>query len=330
MTDVRSNVPSPDDAFEGAAGGVSATPTYYDRPMLKVPHWEWNVITYLFLGGIMGGLGIVAAIARDDRDDERRVRRTARFASLALAAANPAILISHLGRPERFFNMMRVIKFKSPMSLGVWGLIAYSGAAGVTTAYELFATRASRRGKREPAPVAIATSLQGLLGGFMASYTGVLISATAVPLWGAGKHHIPAISVCSGVAGACSLAALLATIEGNHDGARKLERFEMVAGVAELVVLQDFRSAAGSYGTPMFAGKRGERLRACTSIGGIAIPAALNLIGNVVRLPRSVDIARCVAASLLTLFGGYVLRDTLIEAGKESARDPRAAFRQPR
>ena len=26
--------------------------------------------------------------------------------------------------------MLRIVKFKSPMSMGVWGLVLYSGAAG--------------------------------------------------------------------------------------------------------------------------------------------------------------------------------------------------------
>jgi hypothetical protein len=36
-----------------------------------------------------------------------------------------------------------------------------------------------------------------------------------------------------------------------------------------------------------------------------------------------------VLAAALTLAGGYVFRETLIEAGKGSADDPRAASRQP-
>jgi hypothetical protein len=34
-------------------------------------------------------------------------------------------------------------------------------------------------------------------------------------------------------------------------------------------------------------------------------------------------------SSVLTLVGGYVFRESLIEAGKASARDPRVAFIQP-
>jgi len=325
------NVASPDEAFAGASGrdSLPATPTYFERPMLKAPHWEWNVITYLFLGGVMGGLGVLATIAREEKEDERRLRRSARFASFALAAINPLILISHLGRPERFLHMLRIVKIKSPMSLGVWGLIFFSGAAGANVVRELADMGVLPRGMRRLAP-SLTTPLQAALGAFVAGYTGVLLSATAVPLWGAGKKHIPAASVCSGFAGACALAGLLATIEGNHAVTRKLERLEIVAGGAELAILLDFKRAAGSYGAPMFEGARGEKFRTHTLLAGIVAPMALNLIGSAIRLPKPLDAVRTTAASILTLFGGYIFRETLIEAGKASAADPRAAFRQPR
>jgi hypothetical protein len=38
---------------------------------------------------------------------------------------------------------------------------------------------------------------------------------------------------------------------------------------------------------------------------------------------------KTLLASTLTLVGGYVLRETLIESGKESADDPRVSSRQP-
>lgn len=306
-----------------------STPTYFDRPLLKAPHWEWNVVTYLFLGGIMGGLGLISLLADEDDPAERRLRRTARFTSLALAAANPAILISHLGRPERFLNMMRIVKFKSPMSLGVWGLVLYSGAAGANVMRELAETAHIPRWLRHLVPP-LFTPLQALLGAFTAGYTGVLLSATANPLWSSGKRHIPAVSVCSGASSACALAALLSTIDGNEAVLHKLERLEMVAGAAELLVLMDFRRHAGPYAKPMFEGRRGERLRTYTMLGGIVAPTVLNLVGNIIKLPKPLNAARTVAASLLTLVGGYILRETLIEAGKSSASDPRAATRQPK
>ncbi len=319
MTDVLhpDNVSTRDDA-----------PTYYDRPLLKAPHWEWNVVTYLFLGGIMGGLGLIQLLARGERPEERTLKRTARIASFVLAAANPGILISHLGRPERFLHMLRIVKVKSPMSLGVWGLVLYSGAAGANVVRELALIGTLPRWMRFLAP-GFMTPAQALLGAFTAGYTGVLLSATANPFWGSGKRHIPALSVCSGLSSACALSSLLSAIEGNHRVLHKLERLEMVAGVAELAILNHFERRSGRYGKPFFEGARGRRLRTYTIGAGIVAPLALNLLGSVVKLPKPANALRVAAASVLTLVGGYVLRQCLIEAGKDSARDPQAAFRQP-
>ena len=48
-------------------------------------------------------------------------------AALGLAASgaviSPALLIADLGRPTRFLNMLRVFKWRSPMSMGVWILV---------------------------------------------------------------------------------------------------------------------------------------------------------------------------------------------------------------
>jgi len=137
-----------------------------------------------------------------------------------------------------------------------------------------------------------------------------LLSATAIPFWAIGKRHIPAFSVCSGVAGACAANAALLELRGDGNPAtlRKLERLETVASLAEGALLWHFSRHAGPLAAPMFEHGRAKKFRALTLIGGIVTPTVLGL---------------------LTLVGGYVLRETLIEAGKDSADDPRAASRQP-
>jgi Mg2+/citrate symporter len=57
-------------------------------------------------------------------------------------------------------------------------------------------------------------------------------------------------------------------------------------------------------------------------LGGIVGSAVLNLF------PWG-GAPKTLLASALTLAGGYVFRETLIEAGKSSAGDPKAAWRQP-
>jgi formate-dependent nitrite reductase membrane component NrfD len=316
---------SPDASGRGAAaGGAVLAPlpeTYYDRPLLKKPHWEWEVITYLFLGGVMGGSGIIAALTDDETDPD--LARSTRYLAFALASTCPLILIKHLGRPERFHHMLRIFKWRSPMSMGVWGLIAFSGPATLGAA-----AQASRDGLlphwiARLAPRNVTDPLMALLGAFMGGYTGVLLSATAIPAWGIGKRHIPAFSLCSGVAGACAANNLILTLTGGSTKAvAKLERFELVASLAELALLLHFKRHAGPLGAPLFGGVRGAKLARVTEVAGILLPAVLGIIPGHARWKTAL-------ASVLTLAGGYVLRETLIEGGKGSSEDPRAASRQP-
>src|SRR3954451_2867612 len=60
--------------------------------------------------------------------------RRAWAASLAGVAFSPALLTSDLGKPLRFFNMLRVFKVTSPMSVGSWILSAGGAATAVATA----------------------------------------------------------------------------------------------------------------------------------------------------------------------------------------------------
>jgi len=109
---------------------------------------------------------------------------------------------------------------------------------------------------------------------------------------------------------------------GNERTVRKLERLELVASLAELTLLLAFKRHAGQLGEPMFSGATGRKLGAWTMTGGIVVPALLSVVPLHGRW-------KTLLASALTLAGGYVLRESLIEGGKDSADDPRAASRQP-
>jgi formate-dependent nitrite reductase membrane component NrfD len=316
---------SPDASGRGASPGngvLAPLPeTYYNRPLLKKPHWEWEVITYLFMGGVMGGSGILVAIADDEKDPD--LVRSTRYLAFALASTCPIILIKHLGRPERFHHMLRIAKWRSPMSMGVWGLVIFSlpatlGAAGQAARDGLLPRWIGRL-----APRTITDPVCALLGGFLGGYTGVLLSATAIPLWSIGKRHIPAFSLASGVAGACAANNLILALTGGSKATmQRIERFELVASLAELALLADFKRHAGKLGEPMFGGRRGAKLVRYTVIGGIIAPALMSILPVHGRLKTAI-------ASVMTLAGGYILRETLIESGKNSADDPRAASRQP-
>lgn len=271
-----------------------------ERASLKAPPWGWSVVAYLFAGGVAGGLGIVGALADPRAPSGRRLRRSAHVASLAIAAACPPLLISHLGRPERFLHMLRTFKPRSPMSLGVWGLVAYSSVAGL----DVLVADGSL------------AALQGALGAFLAGYTGVLLSATAVPVWGEGKAHIPAACVCSGVAGACAFAGCISALAGDRDAAGKLERLEFAATLGEIAVLAHFAATRG----------RETRRMVARIAPGLAVAFAANRI----HVPKRRETARTLLTTAATLAAGWIFRQVLVDEGKRSARDPRAGLRQPR
>src|SRR5438067_1276876 len=100
------------------------TATYYDLPLLKKPVWKWEVPAYFFVGGAAGASAVIALAAQAARAD-RTLVRDARWVAAAGAALSTPLLIADLGRPERFLNMLRVFKPRSPMSVGAWTLAAF-------------------------------------------------------------------------------------------------------------------------------------------------------------------------------------------------------------
>ena len=80
--------------------------SYYGRPIVKPPVWAAEVAWYLFAGGLAGGSATLALAARLAGNEP--LRRSASLVAGAAASACAPLLITDLGRPERFLNMLRV------------------------------------------------------------------------------------------------------------------------------------------------------------------------------------------------------------------------------
>src|SRR5438270_9106457 len=124
-----------DELREQARGPAAAQARdYYGLPLLKEPVWTWEVPAYFFVGGAAGASAVLAAAAQLAGGREELVRE-ARWVAAVGAALSAPLLIADLGRPERFLNMMRVFKLRSPISVGAWTLAAF----GTATAAAAFA-----------------------------------------------------------------------------------------------------------------------------------------------------------------------------------------------
>ena len=119
----------------------------------------------------------------------------------------PALLISDLGRPLRFLNMLRVFKWRSAMSMGSWILSAFGGAAFLALA----TNELILYGIQNPflPPLRWVGEFAGALTGLLlASYTGVLIGATAIPVWHENRRLLPGHFLTSGLGGSSAILEL--------------------------------------------------------------------------------------------------------------------------
>jgi formate-dependent nitrite reductase membrane component NrfD len=283
-------------------------------PFIKPPVWTWEVPLYFWIGGVASGSSFVA-LACDLAGDEHSARIARRVALGAVLPA-PVLLIADLGRPGRFLNMLRIFKPRSPMNLGAWCLVAFSTTiAGAVGADVLKLPRAARA-------LGAATAA---LGGYLGSYTGVLLAATAVPAWARSRLALGPIFIATATAtgaAACRLVLVGAGLPERHPTHRSLVRLERSAMLAELAMSQLNEHRLGRAGEALKAGTPARLFRAAKGlvVGGLAL--------QLVRGGRAQ--AAQNAASACFLAGGLAFRYAWVEGGKASAHDDEAVARMAR
>jgi hypothetical protein len=282
---------------------------YYGLPLLKRPTWTWEVPAYLFVGGTAGAAAVIAAAAR--ASGHPTLARDARWIAAAGAAAAPSLLISDLGRPDRFLNMLRVFKVQSPMSVGAWTLVAFS-TASATAAFADVASRLLPAGT----PVRTVRSASELLaastGLAMSTYTGVLVGATAIPVWSANVRHLPIQFAASSLGSAASLLE----IAGHRH--RALHSLALASAAVETAIAFDLERRSDRVNAPLREGASGALVRAGGLLSG-PVPLALRLIGGRSMGWRQAAGICAVAGSILSRFGW-------VRAGAASADDPGGAL----
>lgn len=188
-------------ARDGAPVVPEAQPkSYYGRPVLKEPVWKPEIPWYFFVGGLAGAAAPLAAGARLAGNDV--LARRASALALGGAAVSPVLLISDLGRPERFLNMLRVFKVTSPMSVGSWVLAGFGTASGLAAGWQLLGIPGRMIGVGGQAVSAV-------LGPALSTYTAALIAQTAVPVWHDARRELPFVFAASSAASAGGAACIL-------------------------------------------------------------------------------------------------------------------------
>jgi formate-dependent nitrite reductase membrane component NrfD len=275
--------------------------SYYGRPIVKEPVWTPEIPLYFFTGGIAGGCSLLHGFAR--LSGQARLARTALYVGAAADLVSPLLLISDLGRPERFLNMFRVFKVTSPMSVGSWILLVSGGASSTAAVLELW-------GRLRP--VRWAAELVSFASGPpLTTYTGALLANTANPVWSEARDDLPWLFGASATASA-GAAATIATSSRAAGPARRAA----IGGVAvELALARRMQRRLGFVGEVYRQGEAGRygRLSKGLTAAGAGLLAW--------RGKRSR--AAAVTGGALVLAGEAALRWSVFRAGFQSARDPR-------
>jgi Polysulphide reductase, NrfD len=281
---------------------------YYGIHLLKEPQWTWEVPVYFFVGGAAGAAALIGGLARLTGKD-KRLAGDARLVAAGGAIVSTGLLISDLGRPERFLNMLRVFKIQSPMSVGAWVLALFGSSSGAAAFAQLV------EHKLDVGPIRvlgnIAEGFAAALGLPLATYTGVLIGATAIPVW---NHNIKTLPIHFGMSGLASGVSVLELVGNDDSSALNLLGIGASAVESYEGIRMEFIRDPQVY-RPLKHGVTGWTTR----LGGVLsgpVPLALRLLATISgsrRLRRF--------AALSSIAGSILTRAGWIYAGHMSARD---------
>ena len=283
-------------------------------PIIHPAVWTWEVPLYFWFGGIATGSSFVALAA--DAVGDRRSAATARAVTLAAVIPAAPLLVKDLGRPERFLNMLRIFKPRSPMSMGAWCLSAFSGTAAGAVGADLI-------GRARLARALGAAS--ALLGTYLGSYTGVLLASTAVPVWARSRLFLGPIFICTATATGAATNRLVLAASGvrvGHPTRNALGTVESVAMGTELVMSSINEKRLGRFGDALDQGRAGQLFTAAKwgVRSGLALRLARKRVG-----PWAHHLA-----SLLYILSGLAFRFAWVGAGRNSAADDEAVARAAR
>lgn len=298
---------------------------YYGIPPIKKAHWTWQVPVYFWIGGMSAGVHLFTTLAQLLGHEDKALVRAGRYSVLVAMLLSPILLIWDLGRPERFYNMLRVVKLRSPMNTQSWALTLFGGLGGLLATHQAaedglmgrnFLSRLAL--KFIPAKLVAIVALP--FGLYVGANTGILISSTSVPVWARNWLLMGPTFLSSGVSTGLSLLSFILHLGdwGEKKTLRVLRRAERIVLLIEAALITASMMNTGRWGKPLRSKEIAPLYLGAGITGGVLAPLAL-LSGKETR-------GRSLLASGLVLLGGLAYRFSMIAAGRKSADDPEAYF----
>ena len=302
------------------------------------PHlaiWGWQIATYLFLGGLAGGMMIFSGgtiLARRE-DSAPFTAYRAPLVALVLLAIGMGALFLDLERKINVWHFYTILHVTSPMSWGSWILLLVMPALALLTLAGLergfpvldgWLRALPAIGRPILAPVIdlcvalrlVIAAFNVLLGIALGIYTGVLLSGfNARPFW-----HSGLLGPLFLVSGLSTGAAVLILGARSRDERHLCSRIDLGLILVELALI-------GLFLIDMLNGSALQQSSAALLLGGaltglfwigfIALGLGLPLLLEAASWRRPIALL-AGTASVLVLVGGFLLRDVVVTAGQQT------------
>ncbi len=306
--------------------------------LLKSAEWPLLLDLYFYLGGIAAGAFVIATIANVLNSQRYRdLVRVGYYLAFLAIIPGPIFLIVDLGMPSRFLHMLMVskpdltigmsaitvgpfhLKPFSPMSMGTWALNGFALLAFLAAlATFLEDTKAGRDLSTFKVWVGI---IGAVFGFFIAAYPGVLLAATARPLF-ISAHWLGALFLAVGAStGGAAIALILSLLGGQaRESLSRLMRVTAFALIIQLVALILFIvsvSGTGSAGISralalLLSGPYSLTFWLGAVVIGLVAPLLLQF-GGAIKKPAPGMVA---LVSVLVLVGGFLVKYVIFTAGQ--------------
>ena len=286
--------------------------------LLQSSHWPFLIDVYFFLGGLAGGAFVIATVANlVDSRLYRDVVRAGYYVALVALIPCPAILIIDLGVPARFMNMMKTFNPQSPMSMGSWALGIFGVCVGLAALLTLIE---DLRGRNLSNLKLVVGVIGGIVGFFVAAYPGVLLGATARPLWING-HALGALFLAVGASTAAAAIALILTVAGraHGSGATAIRRMTVVAllvqGLSVVAFIVAVQSAGSAASDRALATLLSGPFKLTFWVGAVVVGTVVPLLLGLVDIKRP-SYALSAVTAVLVLVGGFLVKYVIMAAGQ--------------
>jgi protein NrfD len=309
------------------------------NPFVADPGWGWWIVLYFYLGGLAAGAYFLATLVElFGREQDRPIARTGYRLAFPLVCVCGLLLTVDLERPERFWHMLLqsevvdraleegwplgggwgtmlqapMFKRWSPMSIGAWSLLLFGLFSSLSFLRSLRPGRRLDRWLGRGPFARLYEVLGSAVGFFVASYTGVLLTASNQPVWLVSDWIGPLFLASAGSTGIA--AVLLLSVRGTAvapESLERLERADLWALGLELFIFLIFLASLGDVLPLALRTGAGLVLVLGTLLVGLLLPLGLHLgVGH----PSP---GRMAAAAVSALVGGFALRYGIVRVAPE-------------